>query len=141
VIQSPLHLWGSALAAYVLWLGLHYGVRSLAARSLRGWVRKLNRELGVGGDLARAFNVNTRPWRSIFSRKPAGWGRSSKNRVRKALEDVDRYVQNLNDTFTNPSGHPGPMGGGDTGRLFDRVTADVEEGGSERPTEGTRITP
>ena len=26
----------------------------------------------------------------------------------QALEDADRYVQDLNDSFTNPSGHPVP---------------------------------
>ena len=43
-------------------------------------------------------------WRSIFSRRPVGWTRRSRRRIQQALEDADRYVQDLNDRFTNPSG-------------------------------------
>ena len=126
VTQSPLHAWGSALAAYVIWLGIHYGVRHLAAKTLKGYARKLGKELDIRGDLAAAFQANTRPWRSIFSRKPAGWGRRSQRRVQQVIEDVDRYVQNLNDNFTNPSGHTFDAPRTDAAALFDSVTADVE---------------
>jgi hypothetical protein len=48
--------------------------------------------------------LNTKPWRSIFSRTPAGWTRRNRRRIEGILDDADRYVQELNDRFTNPSG-------------------------------------
>ena len=105
---TPMSIYFTALAAFLLWLVVHYGVRRLAAKTL---LRKADREgqsLGIRGSLREAFQLNTRPWRSIFSRQPAGWGRRSRRRIQQALEDADRYVQDLNDRFTDPSGAPPP---------------------------------
>jgi hypothetical protein len=103
---TPMSIYFTALGAFVLWLAVHFGVRRLAAKSL---LRKADREgqsLGIRGSLREAFQANTRPWRSIFSQHPAGWGRRSRRRIQQALEDADRYVQDLNDRFTDPSGNP-----------------------------------
>ena len=82
------------LAGHVLaLLGIHYGVRRLAAAGI-----------SPRGDLVRAFLRNTKPWRSIFARTPVGWGRFARKRLKRVLEDTDTYVQTLNDRFTNPSG-------------------------------------
>ena len=94
------------LAAHVLALiAIHYGVRKLAAASV---VRRLRKavagDLPGRGDLVRAFLRNTRPWRSIFVRTPAGWGRLARKRLKRVLDDTDTYVQTLNDRFTNSSG-------------------------------------
>jgi hypothetical protein len=35
-----------------------------------------------------------------------GWSRRSRRRIQQVLEDADRYVQELNDRFANPSGNP-----------------------------------
>jgi len=102
--SSSLAAYASACGALVVLIGLHYLVRSAAARSLKGLVTRLGRAVEARGDLALAFHRNTRPWRSIFSSAPAGWGRLSRKRLRKVLEDADTYVQVLNDKFTNPSG-------------------------------------
>jgi hypothetical protein len=111
---TPMSLYFSALAAYLIWLALHYGVRRLAAKSLMGRAERLGEKLGVRGSLAAAFRLNTRPWRSIFSRSPAGWSRRNRRRIQRVLEDTDRYVQDLNDRFTNPSGNP-PLPLGEAG--------------------------
>jgi len=103
---TPMSIYFSALAAYLLWLAVHYGVRHLAARSLTRAADRLNQKLGIRGSLKAAFLINTKPWRSIFSRHPAGWSRRNRRRIQQALEDADRYVQDLNDRFTNPSGNP-----------------------------------
>ncbi len=103
---TPMSIYFTALAAFLLWLAVHYGVRHLAAKTL---LRRADREgqaLGIRGSLREAFLLNTRPWRSIFSHSPAGWGRRSRRRIQQALEDADRYVQDLNDRFTDPSGTP-----------------------------------
>jgi hypothetical protein len=103
---TPMSIYLSALAAYLGWLLVHYGVRRLAAKSLLRKAQRLGHQLGIRGSLREAFRLNTKPWRSIFSRNPAGWGRRNRRRIQHALEDADRYVQDLNDRFTNPSGNP-----------------------------------
>ena len=84
--------------------GLHTLVRLLAARTVSSGLQRLGEKLGIKGNLASAFHRNTRPWRSIFSKTPAGWGRGARNRLNQVLQDADSYVQTLNDRFTNPSG-------------------------------------
>ncbi len=104
--STPLNTYIGALLVFLAWLGIHYGIRKLTAKSLLGWAAKLGLKTGVRGNLATAFLANTRPWHSIFSKKPTGWGRRNRRRVMRVLEDADRYVQDLNDRFTNPSGRP-----------------------------------
>ena len=54
--------------------------------------------------LRRAFARNTRFARSIFEPEPAGWNLWNRRRLRRITSDADRYVQELNDRFTDPSG-------------------------------------
>ena len=103
---TPMSMYFSALVAYLLWLAVHYGVRGIAAKSLIGATERLGQKLGIRGSLSNAFLANTKPWHSIFSRNPVGWGRRNRRRIQQVLEDADRYVQDLNDRFTNPSGNP-----------------------------------
>lgn len=103
---TPMRIYFGALGAYLVWLILHYGIRGLAAKSLRGSAERLGRQMGIRGSLAAAFRLNTKPWRSIFSRNPVGWTRRNRRRSQQVIEDADRYVQDLNDRFTNPSGNP-----------------------------------
>ncbi|MFO0981939.1 MAG: dynamin family protein [Planctomycetota bacterium] len=76
-----------------LGVSLHYTVRNLAARRL------------AASALDRAIARNTRWWRSLFRTQAVGWRRSARRRVDKVLVDAKRYVQILNDHFTNPSGN------------------------------------
>ena len=103
---TPMSLYFTALGAYVAWLAVHFGIRRLAAKSLLGATERLGQQLGIRGSLSAAFQANTKLWHSIFSRNPVGWGRRSRRRIQQVLEDADRYVQDLNDRFTNPSGNP-----------------------------------
>ncbi len=95
---------GIAVGALVVVLGLHFMVRSLAAHSLLPQLRREADRLAVRGNLTNAFLRNTKPWRSIFSNSPTGWGRGARKRLAQVKEDADNYVQTLNDRFTNPSG-------------------------------------
>ena len=47
---------------------------------------------------------NCRWYRSLFKGKPTGWGRRTKRRLAKVIEDTNTYIQKLNDMYTNPSG-------------------------------------
>lgn len=91
-----------ALAAVLI--AIHFISRRIVRKRI---VSKLTSTLQPGPErdrLLRAFMKNTRFWRSIFDVKPAGWGRFNRSRVRSTLEDADRYIQSLNDRFTDPSG-------------------------------------
>jgi hypothetical protein len=98
---------GTTILAVILILlavGLHFGIRKFAARSLLRPLRKQAESQEFRGDLVVAFLRNTKPWRSIFARTPVGWGGGAKRRLNKVREDANTYVQTLNDRFTNPSG-------------------------------------
>lgn len=83
---------------------IHYGIRKLAGNSLGNWLASKQKDLNIKVNLVNAFARNTKPWRSIFSVKPVGWGRRSRKALASILTAVDEYVQQLNDRFTNPSG-------------------------------------
>jgi hypothetical protein len=101
--SPPLQI-GATIASLAVVLGLHFLIRSLAARSLLRQLKRQTDKLAIRGNLSNAFLRNTKPWRSIFSSIPAGWGRGARKRLAQVKEDADNYVQTLNDRFTNPSG-------------------------------------
>jgi ribosome biogenesis GTPase A len=85
-------------------IAIHFGIRRLAAKSLLGAVREESKRPGHRVDLVSAFHHNTRFWRTIFARSPAGWGGGARRRLHKVREEANTYIQTLNDRFTNPSG-------------------------------------
>jgi hypothetical protein len=91
------------LLALVL-LGLHLGVRRLAAASVRGWLRRQLKGKPLPGDALAAFSANTRRWGQEFSGRPAGFGSWGAEQIATVLHDCERYVQSLNERFTNPKG-------------------------------------
>ncbi len=101
---TPTRLYATLTALLVAALAIHFVARWLAARSLRRQVADADKRLGIKGSIARAFQRNIRPWRSIFATRPAGAGPITRKRLTRVLTDTDRYVQTLNDRFTNPSG-------------------------------------
>jgi hypothetical protein len=60
--------------------------------------------------LTKAFLKNTRLWRSVFSPNPAGWNKRIRTQLLTIVADADRYTQQLNDRFANPSGESGQFG-------------------------------
>ena len=92
-------------------LAVHFWVRKIVARRI---AKRLRRD-EVVGDVARAFIGNTRWWRSLLLQKIKGWGRISARRLEKIREDADRFVQELNDRYTDPSGEIKVSGADATG--------------------------
>ncbi len=101
--SQPLMI-GTLVGVLIIVLGIHGGVRKLAAKSLMKKARKRGAEINIRGSLIAAFERNTAIWSSVFRRGPAGWGRMARKRVEQVLQDTDTFVQTLNDQFTNPSG-------------------------------------
>jgi hypothetical protein len=68
------------------------------------WVRRIAAHRIVEPGLAHAWDRNSRWWQSVLRNEPRGWGRRARERLEQARTDAKRYIQMLNDHFTNPSG-------------------------------------
>ena len=133
IVSTP---WLMALAAVLVAAGggyLHYLMRKLSARFI---ARRIARDPGLEDArtwVARAFSHNTNAWRTIMTRSPAGWSRGARRRIAQVAADADRFVQRLNDRFTDPSG--GANVAADSGEdPFDLID-------SEPDTEDSRAAP
>jgi hypothetical protein len=97
-------------------LALLAGAVGYAHFSIRRWAsqrvaRRLAADPQVNDFLpnyVRAFHKNSRWFRSIFRRHPAGWGDRTARSLAQVSEDSQLYVQKLNDLYANPSGEPMP---------------------------------
>lgn len=92
-------VWAPVLAVIAVFVVGHFW--------LRGFVhRRMQKHMHNEDDLrySNALKRNTRWWRSIFKSNPAGWGRASRATIKSVHETSTRFVQKLNDGFTNPSG-------------------------------------
>ena len=104
------------LALLVLLFGyVHFSIRRITANYVSRKVLAEVKDPDLQANYASAFKKNSRWYRSLLKRKPAGWGRRAQRRLAKVLEDTNTYIQKLNDMYTNPSGkqddHPeaGPL--------------------------------
>jgi hypothetical protein len=94
--------------AVLVFIAAHFGLRKLAALSVRPWLRKQLRDERLPGNVMDAFQDNTRNWQTFFFGKPMGWNQWTEGRIAKVLHDCESYVQNLNERFTNPRGIKAP---------------------------------
>jgi GTPase SAR1 family protein len=110
---------------------LHFRLRRIAAGRI---VRRIAGNFAPGLERERmqqAFLHNTRPWHSIFRKTPVGWHNRSRRHLQDVIAQANRYVQTLNDKFTDPSGElllqqqsvPAPETPASVIPASDRVTA------------------
>ena len=102
--------WLMVLAACVIAAGggyLHFLARRLSARFIARRIARNPKLDDARAWVAAAFAHNTKTWRTIMTRSPAGWGRAARRRIERVNADADRFVQHLNDRFTDPSGGAG----------------------------------
>ena len=91
----------SLLAAFVAVLVfIHFGLRRWAAKG----IAKALSEEETYGDLSNAFMKSTRAITSIFRTNPVGWSGRVSGKLSGIRNDVDQFVQRLNDNFSSPSG-------------------------------------
>ena len=83
---------------------LHIMMRRLARRPVLRWLTAHAETPDEVERLHRAFKRSTRIFRTLFTKKPVGWGRKARLRVNSVIAQTDHFVQMLNDTFANPSG-------------------------------------
>jgi len=107
LLSDPVWRW-VALGVAIVGAGYaHLLIRKLAARSVIAKLRRETsdmREQDLLDNFIRAFRKNTSIWHSVFHKRPVGWGRRAQRRLKEVLIEANRYVQDLNDKFTNPSG-------------------------------------
>jgi GTPase SAR1 family protein len=99
-LPSPNVLLIVAIVFVVLLSGLHFLIKGKVAKRI---AKSLNEDASYG-DVRQAFLKSTGVFRSIFSTKPAGWGRGAINRLNGIRHDLEVFVQDLNDQFTSPAG-------------------------------------
>lgn len=86
---------------FVLLVLIHFFMRSWAAK---GIAKSLESE-NAYGDLSNAFTKGTRIWTSVFRNAPVGWSKRVSGKLSAIRNDVDQFVQKLNDNFSSPSGN------------------------------------
>jgi hypothetical protein len=108
----PLVRFVLAAAAAAAAVYIHFGIRRWTGNRI---ARRMSAKAELNEFLPnylRAFRKNTRWFRSIYRRHPAGWGRRTARSLSRVAEDCQQYVQKLNDMYANPSGELPPSGDG-----------------------------
>jgi hypothetical protein len=122
---------GTAVVLLALGWG-HFSLRGFLARRL---ISKQAREIknrDQRENFVQAFARNTRWWRPLLKCNPSGWSKSTEKRLVRIVEDSNRYIQKLNDAFTDPSGDKwDDEGAGERSSIRDSF-APVDEGGREK---------
>jgi hypothetical protein len=112
LLSEPVWGW-VALGIVVVVAGyLHLAIRQLAARSVIAKLRRETRDMreqDLLDNFIAAFRKNTSIWYSVLHKRPVGWGKRAQRRLKEVLIEANRYVQDLNDKFTNPSGKGVPI--------------------------------
>lgn len=99
VVFDPVGMWPWMAGLLALLVGLHFLIKHMVTK------RMLSKLEGTSDEpYFHALKKNTRWFRSIFSRKPVGWRRSTEKQLQNVIEHSSEFVQKLNDQFTNPSG-------------------------------------
>lgn len=101
LVADPISMSIMIVMIVLLLFGVHLFVRKLVAQYMAARLSNTDDE-----PFAKAFAHNTRWYRSVFSRAPAGWNSASRVAADEVIEHASDFVQSLNDQFTNPSGKP-----------------------------------
>lgn len=109
--------WSWVISSYQTWLitgvpivilltWIYALIKKGAANKIRKTIPVTASDLGAErrDGIINAFTRNSGFWNSIFISSPSGWGWRSKKALRQTLTNADRYVQELNNTYTDPSG-------------------------------------
>jgi len=99
LFADPISMLASIVVLLLVVLVIHFMVRKAVAKYMSGKLKDTDDEPYIS-----AFAINTRFYRSVFSKAPAGWNRGSRKTVDGVIEQATEFVETLNDQFTNPSG-------------------------------------
>ncbi len=99
LIAEPISMLATIVALVVVFLIVHFMIRKSVAKYMIKKMKDTSDEPYI-----TAFRSNTRFFRSVFAKQPAGWNGRSKKAVDEVIEHASEFVESLNDQFTNPSG-------------------------------------
>ncbi|MBP2226839.1 hypothetical protein J2847_000106 [Azospirillum agricola] len=100
--EQPARLAGAAVLFGGLFLAGHFWLRALLARRVAAGLPERFGDVEL--NLRHAFLKNTRFFRSIFAKRPAGWSSRAKKRIFGIREALAEHVQRINDLYTDPAG-------------------------------------
>jgi len=105
--QNPISL-GMGLGILILGgIFVHLKICKSSAKHILAQLQLEIKDEYTREGLTRAFRKNTGTFRSLFIwliSEPVGWSRKTQLRLHNILTNINTYVQQLNDRFTNPSG-------------------------------------
>ncbi|MBF0218589.1 MAG: dynamin family protein [Gammaproteobacteria bacterium] len=106
-LQQMSPIVGMLMTALVFGAGalIHFKVRDWVALGVARWVEAQGNSDEESQRLLGAFTRSSSVWRSLFNTAPTGWGRRTQKRLDRIIATTDSFVQKLNDSFANPSGH------------------------------------
>lgn len=102
--------WGnySRPAVVILLLGcagfVHFRLRQWSAGRNIARLLKTIENPDLHPNYKRAFERNSKWYRSLFFRQPAGWSKRVSQKLANMLDQTNGFIQKLNDMYTNPSG-------------------------------------
>ncbi|HHJ19706.1 MAG TPA: dynamin family protein [Gammaproteobacteria bacterium] len=88
------------IVAVIALVWAHFYLRKWYADRL---VKRMERD-GLRSEVIQSFRKNTHFAYTMFRGNPVGWGRGARKKLAKIREAADRFVQSLNDRYTDPSG-------------------------------------
>lgn len=98
----PVRLIGAAVVLGGLFLAGHFKIRQFFAGRIAATLG--DRFGDVDLNLRQAFLRNTRFFRSIFAKQPAGWSGRARKAIFAIREATAVHVQRINDLYTDPAG-------------------------------------
>ena len=101
VVADPIAMITAIIGLVLLIVVVHFLVRKLVTQFMSSRLKDTDDE-----PYTKAFQFNTRFFRSVFSKSPVGWNGRSRKAIDEVLEHASEFVESLNDQFTNPSGKP-----------------------------------
>jgi len=90
----------AVVLAFLLLFLVHHLVRGFVAK----WIIKSLPEKELLGSVRSGFLRNAKWWQPMWRPFVVGWNKSARAKLIKIREDANRFVQQLNDEYTNPSG-------------------------------------
>lgn len=92
------------VSAIILALLLLYTIHQLVRSVIAKWVARSLPSKDPSGSVRLGFLHNTRWWQPLARPFIVGWNKHARTKIIQIREAADRFVQQLNDEYTNPSG-------------------------------------
>ncbi|MCF6232524.1 MAG: dynamin family protein [Rhodobacteraceae bacterium] len=99
---NPLDAAAGAIAAMILLVTFHLWMRGFVAKRIAAPLSEAYGQVDL--NLKQAFLKSAGIFQSIFRAEPAGWGNRAAKRLRLVRDTVATHIQNLNDSYADPSG-------------------------------------